>query len=366
MQSKVSSEKLKTWMENKKNVFILDIRPKEQRQEWYIPGSVHIDAYTRINEGDISVLDDVKFPENVPVVTVCAAGRTSTIAANELRKKGIEAYSLTGGMKEWSTAWNIATLFFEKCEVVQFRRTGKGCLSYMIISGNESAIMDASLPIEAYTKVLSDRQLKLRFVLETHIHADHLSRTKQLADKLQIPIYFPKQEKISFKFEPVAHGDILKLANISFKALHTPGHTLESTTYLINDKVAFTGDTLFIDGIGRPDLKTSGEEAIQKAKLLYHSLQNLLELHDNTVVLPGHTSKPVEFNDIPIQAPLSYIKQTVPMLHLSQDEFVKTILERIPPTPSNYLVITESNIDGIYEGINAVDLEAGANRCSVQ
>lgn len=365
-QLNVSSETLRTWLENRQEVFILDVRPKEQREEWYIPGSIHLDAYSRLDEGDASVLNEVQIPNNVPVVTVCVAGRTSTIAANELRKKGIEAYSLEGGMKGWSTAWNTATLFLDKYEVVQFRRTGKGCLSYMIISENESAIIDASLPTEAYIKVLSERELKLRFVLDTHIHADHLSRSKELADKFNVPIYLPNQEKIAFKFEPLSHGDKLTLDSITIRVLHTPGHTFESSTYVLDDKLAFTGDTLFIDGIGGPDLKSSKEESVQKAKLLYQSLQTLSRLHDTTVVLPGHTSKPVEFNDITVQALLSSIKQRVTMLHLSQDDFVKTLLERIPATPPNYLAITEANITGRYEGIIAADLEVGANRCSIQ
>src|SRR5687767_10136920 len=105
-QLSVDAEQLRTWLEAGKDVVVLDVRPKEQREEWQIPGSIYIDAYQRLNANDPSVLDEVTIPENVPVVTVCAAGRTSTIAANQLRKKGIEAYSLEGGMKAWSMAWN--------------------------------------------------------------------------------------------------------------------------------------------------------------------------------------------------------------------------------------------------------------------
>jgi glyoxylase-like metal-dependent hydrolase (beta-lactamase superfamily II)/rhodanese-related sulfurtransferase len=361
----ISTEQLTTWLDDKKDVFVVDVRPKDQRDEWHIPGSVHLDAYKRLNKGDSSVLDELKIPGNIPVVAVCAAGRTSMIVAEELRKRGIEAYSLQGGMNEWSLAWNTATMHFGNYEVLQFRRTGKGCLSYMVISQDECLVIDASLPLKAYENVLTERSLKLKFVADTHIHADHLSRSMQLARKFNVPFYLPAQHKVSFTFSPLAPNDVLSIPNVNITALHTPGHTLESSCYLVNDELLFTGDTLFVDGIGRPDLNTTPEESARKATMLYHSLQRLLAFADDTIIMPGHTSSPVEFNNIPINAPISFIRQNVAMLRLSQDDFVKTIVERIPPTPPNFLSIIEANTTGKYEGINAVDMEAGSNRCAI-
>ena len=144
---KIGAETLRIWLEEKQPVFVLDVRPKEQREEWQIPGSFYLDAYKRLNSGDPSVLDEISIPKNTKVVTVCAAGRTSEIAASELRKRGIEAYSLEDGMKGWSLAWNTAYKKFGEFEVWQVRRTGKGCLSYIITSNNDAIIIDASLPL---------------------------------------------------------------------------------------------------------------------------------------------------------------------------------------------------------------------------
>ena len=127
-QLSVNAEQLRTWLETNKDVVVLDVRPKDQREEWQIPGSIYLDAYKRLNAGDNSVLDEITIPENTPVVTVCAAGRTSQIAANALRKKGLEAYSLEGGMKGWTLAWNTAEIDFGNFQIIQVRRTGKGCL----------------------------------------------------------------------------------------------------------------------------------------------------------------------------------------------------------------------------------------------
>jgi glyoxylase-like metal-dependent hydrolase (beta-lactamase superfamily II)/rhodanese-related sulfurtransferase len=361
----ITAGQLRDWLEINKNVVILDVRPIEQRQEWYIPGSIHVDAYQSLNANDPTVLDEISIPQNVPVVTVCGAGRTSTIAAKELRKKGVEAFSLEGGMKAWSTAWNTATFSFGAFEVIQFRRTGKGCLSYMLISDREAIVIDASLPVEVYEKILSEQRLSLKFTIDTHIHADHISRSKQLAEKLNVPFYLPLQDKVIFNYKPIIENAKLTAGDVSITAIHTPGHTLESTCYLVDDKILFTGDTLFIDGIGRPDLKASTAETKHKASLLYNSLQRLMAMNANIIVLPGHTNKPVDFNKVPIQASLGTIKKNVTMLRLGEDEFVRALLERIPPTPTNYLSIVEKNISGEFAGINTADLEAGANRCSI-
>jgi len=361
----IDTATLRGRLEEDKPVFILDVRPKEQRDEWQIPGSVYLDAYKRLNEGDTSVLDEVSIPENTEVVTVCAAGRTSEIAANELRKKGIDAHSLEGGMKGWSLAWNTAELAFDNFKIIQVRRTGKGCLSYIVASEKEAVIVDASVSPEVYEQILAKKNLVLKYVIETHIHADHLSRAKLLAEKDNVPLYLPSPNKVSFSFKPVEDGFTFKIGGIEMKALHAPGHTLESTCYMIDNKVLLTGDTLFIDGVGRPDLKSNEAETKAKAKMLYASLQKLLSLPNDTIVFPAHTSKPVDFDNKPLYATLKTVKLSVTMLQMSEKEFVNTLIDRIPPTPANYLTIVEKNIKGDFSDINSIDIEAGANRCAI-
>ena len=117
---------LRGMLERHEPVTILDIRPQSEREEWRIPGSIHRNAYDALRAGDQSVLSDLAFPADQPVVTVCGAGRTSEIAAAQLRRRGIDAYSLIGGMKAWSLAWNTAELVAPRATLTQFRRTGKG------------------------------------------------------------------------------------------------------------------------------------------------------------------------------------------------------------------------------------------------
>ena len=361
----IDTNTLRSWLETGKEVSLLDIRPIEQRTEWFIPGSIYFNAYDKLKAKNPDALKGLHLDKTVPVVTICAGGKTSMIAACLLQEQGFTAYSLEGGMNGWSFSWNTAGISFVNFEIIQFRRTGKGCLSYIIASNDEAIIVDASLPIEAYQDVLKKENLKLKYVIETHIHADHLSRSKQLAESNNATLYLPAPNNVKFNFVPVTDSTVFQIGNINIKAIQTPGHTLESKSYLIDDKVLLTGDTLFINGVGRPDLKANNDEAIQKSKLLYHSLQKLLTLDDNIIVLPAHTSQPIDFDHLPIQTTIGDIKKNVSMLKLTEEEFIKTILLHIPPAPANYLSIVEKNIKGDFSDINPIDLEAGANRCAI-
>ena len=109
-------------------VTVLDVRKAEDRAEWQIPGSVHVDAYDALKAKDPSAMEEAELPEGLPVVTVCGAGNSSAVAAEQLRARGYEALFLEGGMKAWSLAWNTAAVDVpgEVPAVVQVRRTGKG------------------------------------------------------------------------------------------------------------------------------------------------------------------------------------------------------------------------------------------------
>ncbi|HJS53698.1 MAG TPA: MBL fold metallo-hydrolase [Chitinophagaceae bacterium] len=361
----ISTNTLRSWLETGKEVNVLDIRPIQERTEWFIPGSIYFNGYDKLRANNPDALHGLHLDKSIPVVTICAGGKTSMIAAGLLSGQGFDAYSLQGGMKGWSLSWNTAYLKYKNFELWQVRRTGKGCLSYIIASNKEAIIVDPSLPPEVYTQLIQRHHLSVKNVIETHIHADHLSRARQLSESTNATLHLPATDKVNFDFIPVNGETIFRIGSISIKAIHTPGHTPESTCYLIDDKVLLTGDTLFINGVGRPDLKASHDESIQRSKMLYQSLRKLLALDVNIIVLPAHASQPVDFDNIPVQATIGNIKQHVAMLKLGEEEFVNTILHRIPPTPANYLSIVEKNINGNFSDINPVDLEAGANRCAV-
>src|SRR6266699_6763594 len=148
----IDVETLRRWLEEGRPVTVLDVRPAAERAEWAIPGSIHVNAYEALQAHDPAALADVDVPSDGPVVTVCAAGKTSMIAAEQLAARGVEALSLEGGMKAWSLAWNATEVPIpgRSVRVIQVRRTGKGCLSYLIGADEEAAVIDASIDPQVY------------------------------------------------------------------------------------------------------------------------------------------------------------------------------------------------------------------------
>jgi len=363
----IDVETLRTWLEEGRPVTVLDIRPMRERVEWSIPGSMHVDAYDALKANDPKALAGVVFPGDTPVVTVCAAGKTSLIAAQQLQTRGIEALSLEGGMKAWSLAWNIAEISLpgSQVRVIQVRRTGKGCLSYLLGTGNTAVVIDTSLDPQVYLNLAHHYGWQIERVLDTHIHADHLSRSRQLAQLSGATLFLPDQTRVSFPFTPIRDGDTLVIGTGVLTALRTPGHTPESTCYLLDQHVLLTGDTLFPAGVGRPDLAADADEVRRRASDLYTSLQTLLALPPETIVLPGHTSAPVAFDSDPIATTLADILGQVGVIHATREVFIEQVLARIPPTPPNYERIVRLNEEGVLPERDVTELEAGANRCAI-
>lgn len=363
----VTWETLRGWLEEGRVVTLLDVRPAAERAEWFIPGSLHVDAYDRLKAGDPTALAAVDLPPDRPVVTICAAGRTSLIAAEQLRARGLEALSLEGGMRAWSLAWNIAEVPVpgSAATVLQVRRTGKGCLSYLVAAGDAAAVIDPSLDPEIYLELARQRGWRITDVLETHLHADHLSRAVQLAELAGATLALPAAHRLAAPFTPLHDRDTIAVGPARLRVLATPGHTPESITYQLDDAALFTGDTLFLAAVGRPDLHADEEGARAKAHALYGSLQRLLTLSSEMLVLPGHTSVPVAFDAQPLAATLAEVQRATPLLAAEEQTFVATILGRIPSTPPNHAQIIALNEAGAPLPADPTALEAGANRCAI-
>ena len=366
MPREIDVAKLQEWLAQQRPVTVLDIRAPVDREQWWIPGSIHADVYESLKAGDASGLDTLALPRQQPVVTVCGSGRMSLKAAEALEARGLSARSLQGGMKAWSLARNTASRLFEGGEIIQVRRTGKGCLSYLVLSGGEAAVIDASLDPEVYLSLAQAGGARIRYVLDTHIHADHLSRARRLADSVSgAQLLLPKQDRVRYSHTPVSDGDKLQLGGTSIEVLSTPGHTGESVSYLIPNVGVFSGDTLFLNGVGRPDLHADGREAATRARMLFGSVSRLTALDTHLLLFPGHTSEPVPFDQEMLTASVGVVAGRLKDWLASEDEFVNRLLARLPPSPPNYALISQLNESGEWPDSDPTDLEAGANRCAI-
>src|SRR5713226_3285177 len=309
----ISTEGLRELLEQGAPVTVLDVRPGAEYAEWSIPGSVHADAYEALRRRDPNALADFRPTNGGRVVTVCAAGKTSMLAAERLRARGLDA---------------------------------------------------ASLDPRVYRRVADEHGWRIRTVLETHVHADHLSRARALAVDTGARLCLPTTDRVSFEYAPLKDGDTLHVGSAGLRVFHTPGHTPESACYLLSERVLFTGDTLFLAAVGRPDLEASAEQARRRAHVLHASLQRLVGLPPETVVLPAHTSEPVAFDGRPISATLGEVQGRTLLLRETEEAFVGRILARLPPTPPNHHRIVALNEAGTLPD-DPTELEAGANRCAV-
>ncbi len=361
----LDTETLRQWLEDGQPVTVLDIRSPEDRAQWSIPGSMHVNAYDMLKSGNPNALAGVELPKERPVVTICNAGKVSQVAAQQLQGRGIEALPLAGGMKSWSLAWNTAELDLGAAAVLQVRRTSKGCLSHMIASASEAVVIDASVDPSVYQHLAAQRGWVIRYVLDTHVHADHLSRSRTLAEAAGATLLLPAQNRVRFPFVSVEDGHAVEFGSSQLRALRAPGHTMESTCYHLDEKALFTGDTLFLSGVGRPDLHASADESRERALVLYRSLQRILTLSRDTLIFPGHASEPPAFDRKPICGPLSEVAARIHGWLGSEEDLAGALLNRIPPTPPHDVRIVELNEAGTMPDGDPTDLEAGANRCAV-
>jgi glyoxylase-like metal-dependent hydrolase (beta-lactamase superfamily II)/rhodanese-related sulfurtransferase len=353
-------------LNKKEPVFILDVRPQDQREEWRIAESSHVDAYASLRAGDEAALDSVEVPPGTTVVTVCAAGRTSLLAAELLGRKGIHSYSLAGGMKAWNYAWNSAEIPLPNgVKIIQVRRAAKGVLSYIVGSQKEAAVIDASLDPQVYLDIARQNGWMIKYALDTHIHADYVSRTRDLASASGAKHALIDKAQVEFGFVSLSHGDTVTFGNTALEVIHTPGHTWESTAFKLGHYAIFTGDTLFIDSIGRPDLKAEQEEAVERAKKLFHSLKWIFSLQESTLVLPAHASGAVPFDGKPVAARISAVSEKVNVTNMTESQFVEHVLSKIPPPPPNYITIAGLNKKGSYDREQLAELEAGGNHCAI-
>ena len=186
-----------------------------------------------------------------------------------------------------------------------------------------------------------------------------------LAQQQGVDLYLPSQNRTQFAFRPIANGAKISFGSAALVALRTPGHTAESTTYLLEEAAAFTGDTLFLAGVGRPDLETGAPEAAAaRARDLHASICCLLQLPADALILPGHVSEPIPFDGQLLGSQVAEIVETAPLTRLGGEAFVEAVLARIPPPPPHHFRILELNERGEMPD-DTSELEAGANRCAI-
>jgi glyoxylase-like metal-dependent hydrolase (beta-lactamase superfamily II)/rhodanese-related sulfurtransferase len=248
-----------------------------------------------------------------------------------------------------------------------------GCLAqgaYYIESNGEAAIIDPLREVQPYLDRAAKNDAAIKYVFETHFHADFVSGHLDLSEKSGAPIVYGPTAKPDFKFISATDGQEFKLGNITIKVLHTPGHTMESTCFLLKDQkgkevALFSGDTLFIGDVGRPDLaqKIVADLTQDKlAALLFDSLRNkIMPLADDIIVYPAHGAGSACGKNMSKETTdtLGHQKATNYALRadMTKEEFIKEVTDGLLPPPAYFPLNVMMNIHG-YDSIDEV-LERG-------
>ncbi|HYF32638.1 MAG TPA: MBL fold metallo-hydrolase [Chitinophagaceae bacterium] len=239
------------------------------------------------------------------------------------------------------------------------------CLSeaaYYIESEGEAAVIDPLRDIEEYIHLADERKATIKYIFETHFHADFVSGHLDLAKATGAPIVYGPNTETNFSIHLAKDGEVFDLGHISIEVLHTPGHTLESTCYLLRDETGkphaiFTGDTLFVGDVGRPDLSSGNLSQEELAAMLYDSLQSkIIPLPDETIVYPAHgpgsacgkNLGPSTFSTLANEKETNYALKPQ-----SKEEFIKAVTTGLSAPPEYFPINARINKEG-YDSLEYV------------
>ena len=373
----IDAETLKDRIDAGEDITLLDTRMQSDYDEWRIDG----ETVTSINVPYFHFLDDdidedliADVPADREVTVLCAKGGASEYVAGRLVEPGYDVNHLDDGMNGWASVYDAVevTDYDGAGTLLQYQRPSSGCLGYLLYDDDEAAVID---PLRSFTdrylEDAADLGVDLAYALDTHVHADHISGVRDLADH-GVDGVIPEaavDRGVTYADELItaADGDTFDVGNATIEAVHTPGHTTGMTSYLVDDSLLATGDGLFIESVARPDLEEGDEGAPEAARMLYTSLQErVLTLPDDTLVGGAHFSDAAEpAADGTYVAPIGDLVDEMDALTMDEDAFVDLILSDMPPRPANYEDIIATNLgQQSVDDEEAFTLELGPNNCA--
>jgi hydroxyacylglutathione hydrolase len=226
-----------------------------------------------------------------------------------------------------------------------------GCASYVVADGDEALVIDPKWDVEDYLALADEHGFRIRHILETHNHADHVSGKGRLAKATGAEIHVPAAAEVAFEHRPLSEGDEVRIGDVTVTAVATPGHRPEHMAYAVADKsrgngtwAVITGDSLFVGDVARPDLAVEPEEG---ARELHASMLRLLELDDFAEVWPGHIGGSLCGGAGMSEKPgttIGFERRFNHLLGLDSDEaFVRELTRDLAPQPPNFKRIVELN-----------------------
>jgi glyoxylase-like metal-dependent hydrolase (beta-lactamase superfamily II) len=302
---------------------------------------------------------------------VCAEGRASREVAGFLREAGFEAHNLSDGMDGWASVYRATPLTTEgETTVLQYDRPSSGCLSYLVVDGDEAVVVDPLAAfVERYAADADAHDARLTYAVDTHVHADHVSGVTEVAAQTGATAVVPegaRERGSTVDAQTITDGEALAVGSATLTAVHAPGHTTEMTAYHCAG-VLFAGDSLFVESVARPDLEAGADGADALAGDLYETLHDRFErFGDETLLAPGHHSETSDrADDGTYTATLGEVRDSLSLLGLDREAFVERIVADMPPRPANFEQIIAINLGTDSVAVEeAFELELGPNNCA--
>ena len=374
----IPPEELAERLDRGESVQVLDVRAPDKVARGHVDFGPELEFHALPNSQIFRLPDvkDLKLDAARPVAVICGHGNSSKQATAFLRERGYDAYSVIGGMAAWETVYVARRLSPTPSlsHVIQLDRVGKGALSYVLVSDGDAVLVDPGRHLERFAALLDAMGATLAAVVDTHLHADYLSGARAAAARWKVPYFLHPEDAVSpyddrpgkIAFQPVSDGDTIVFGRATLRAVHVPGHTLGSIALIADDGLALTGDFLFVQSIGRPDLAGKSQSW---AKLLWQSLERVRQSWPGELlILPGHYASEGERRaDRAIAARFDVVAATNTAAAL-QDEhkFLQWVAEHASTFPDAYRTIKKANL-GLVE-LSAADaevLESGPNQCAI-
>ncbi len=361
------------------SLLLLDVRNDEEFARWRVEGRRPV---TTIHRPYFDFIEDESLLDTVPreqgeIFAICAKGDSSDLIAEMLRDRGADARNVAGGMVAYGEYLQAVRVPLDpdeegRFEIWQMNRRGKGCLSYVIRSGDDAVVIDPSRNLSEYERFVAGLGANIIGVYDTHVHADHVSGGPKLAPRHHAPYFVaagPGAE-LHQTIQPLRDGEELRLGGeqgvtLSVRILSTPGHTPGSTSFLVGKNHLLTGDTIFVESVGRPDL---GGQVVAWGRMLFHTLnEKISKLPDETVILPAHYASVSEIgSDGVVSGRLGNLRRTVPELQIrTESEFVEAMKKALKTPPEVYEKIIRVNL-GLQslDEETATEWELGKNECA--
>lgn len=371
MARTVTPTELFAEIENGHVPFMLDVRNPDEFANWQVEGSHPVDTRNLPVWRALDAVDELAetLPDNA--VLICAHGNGSELIVDMLAERGKPTRNLEGGTQAWAQLLVPRRLpgLPEGLTGWQIQRPAKACLSYLIgVPGHGCVVVDPARFPDPYVELATEHGMTIKYVVDTHVHADHVTGGPALADAVGATYSVPLEDTggaTPFPNDPLEDGQTLDLGPVQLEVLgiRMPGHTPGTTCLLVPGHALLSGDTVFVRGVGRPDLTGKADEL---ARELYHTVhEKLRPLDPATQVFPAHWSSADEVGDDGlVRTTMREVFESTLMNEEDLVRFVSEIVGSLPSAPSFYDTIREVNAGRVVSVEEIEVLEIGKNQCA--